>query len=85
MAIMTEDDRNEARAEFSTDLSRDREPLAVTVSQLKAAVDALDDYMHANAGAINAAIPQPARAALTVSQKARLLNYVVRKRYIRGA
>ena len=50
-------------------------------ADLRAAVDAVDDFLDANAATINAAIPQPARGALTTKQKALLLMYVVAKRY----
>jgi len=58
---------------------------AVTKSDIRAAVNAIDDYLVSNAAAINTAIPQPARGQLTTSQKALLLTYVIRRRYLSGA
>jgi hypothetical protein len=58
---------------------------AVTKADLRAAVDALDDFLNTNAAAINTAIPQPARGALTTTQKAKLLMFVIRQRYVKGA
>ena len=54
---------------------------AVTKADIRAAVDALDDWFDTNASLINLAIPQPARGVLTLAQKARLVRYVIAKRY----
>ena len=48
---------------------------------LRAAIDAVDDWLDANATAFNQAIPQPARSALTAAQKLELLYIVARKRF----
>lgn len=58
---------------------------ALTKADIRAAFNAIDAFLDANAAAINNAIPQPARAQLTTAQKARMLNEVVRRRYIIGA
>ena len=65
--------------------SRSGDVIAVKKADLRAAIDALDAFMDANAATLNAAIPQPARGALTAGQKALLLSYVLAKRYIRGS
>lgn len=54
---------------------------ALTKADLRAAINALDDYLEANASAINLVIPLPARTALTAAQKARLLARVALKRW----
>jgi hypothetical protein len=48
---------------------------------LRAAVDAIDNWLETNATALNTAIPQPARGALTARQKAALLMLVVDRRF----
>lgn len=58
---------------------------ALTKAELRAAVDALDDYLNTNAATINTAIPLPARTILSSPQKAMLLNYVVLRRYGAGS
>jgi hypothetical protein len=64
------------------DVSAAREPLgALTKAELRAAVNAADAWADANAASFNAALPQPARSALTARQKARLLAVVLRRRY----
>lgn len=82
MAVLANSDRVEAWALY---MREQLGAVAVTKQDLRAAVDALDDFMDTNAGAINAAIPQPARGGLTISQKALLLMYVVKQRYLKGA
>jgi hypothetical protein len=55
--------------------------LQLAKPELRAAVDAIDDWLDANSAAMNAAIPQPARGALTTKQKAALLMLVIAERY----
>ena len=85
MAVLANADRLEVWAEYMREMSGNAEATSLTKADLRAAVNALDDFFNANAGTINAAIPQPARGALTTAQKARLLVYVIRQRYIKGA
>ena len=54
--------------------------ISVTKAELKAAMDAIDDWLEANASSLNAAIPQPARGALVPEQKAYMLSVVARRR-----
>ena len=44
-------------------------------------MDAADQWASDNAASFNAALPQPARTVLTAAQKARLLAWVILKRY----
>lgn len=85
MANMTSEQRAALWATYMQDISEARESCAITKQQLRAAVDALDAWLDANVSTINAAIPQPARGSLTTAQKARLLSYVIKQRYIVGA
>lgn len=81
MAVLSDAERAAIWADVMRQLSDAREPVAITKAELRAAVDALDTFLDTNAGAINAAIPQPARSSLTTAQKARLLAYVALKRW----
>ena len=56
-------------------------PVTLTKTDLAAAVGGLDAFLDANVAAINQAIPQPARGALTAQQKAALMIAVVKARY----
>lgn len=80
MAIMPDADR----AAVTADWMRDNTITlgAVTKADLRAMMNALDQYLSDNAAAINLAIPQPARGQLTTKQKALALTAVVARRYI---
>jgi hypothetical protein len=84
MAQLTDGDRREVWAEFMRELSDAREPVGIEKSALRAAVDAIDAWVNDNQASFNTAIPQPARGALTSAQKARLLLFVVRRRFLTG-
>lgn len=85
MANLSDNDRRDTWADLMADISRDRDSISISKVELRAAVDAIDGWLNTNAAALNAAIPQPARGALTASMKARLLVAIVRKRYVQGA
>ena len=79
---LTNEQRKEVWIELQEDWSRTREVLdALTKEDLRAAVDALDDWFDANATAVNTTIPQPARGELATKQKAMLFAFVLLKRY----
>ena len=79
MALLTDGQRRALWAAFQRG---DTGPMgALTKADLRAAVDALDAFLESNSAAINSAIPQPARGALTARQKAMLLVHVVDQRY----
>lgn len=80
MATLSTQDRAEIAADGMRD-SRLGTLTGMTKAQWRAAVDAAD----ANTASYNAALPQPARGAMTTPQKALLLVYVISKRFIRGA
>lgn len=82
MAVLTSAKRAEVNAQC---MRENIETMSITKTQLRAAVDAIDDWVNNNAAAFNTAIPQPARTALTASQKARLLMLVAIKRFIEGS
>lgn len=83
MAVLTVQQRIDCAADWQRNFALG-ETIAVTKVDLKAALDGVDDWVNANAASLNAAIPQPARANLTAAQKARLLVWVVRKRFETG-
>lgn len=86
MAVLSDADRALCYSAFIQEIGSLREPFnGITKTDLRAAVNALDDFLVTNAATINAAIPQPARASLTTAQKARLLRWVVYYRFIKGA
>lgn len=85
MAVMDSTNRASACRNFTDEICTARESFgALTKAQKQAAIDAVDQYLSDNASAFNTAIPQPARAHLSTTQKARLLIHVVRQRYLAG-
>jgi len=78
MAVLVDADRALVLTQW---MRQNREDCGVTKADVRAAVDALDTFLDTNATAINTAIPQPARGALTSAQKARLLSLVALRRF----
>lgn len=81
MAALPDQDRFAIWAETMRQMSDARETTGLSKADLRAAVDAADAWADANAASYNSALPQPARGALTAAQKARLLWFVMRRRY----
>jgi hypothetical protein len=81
MAVLSDNDRFDTWAEY---MHTNSEGFTLSKADVRAAVNAVDDFLVANATALNTAIPQPARGALSTAQKALLLTAVVRKRYLSG-
>ena len=81
MATLTNEQRRQVWAKY---MERGEGGFSITKADLRAAVDGLDNYVDANEIAINQSIPQPARGALTNSQKSQLLQFVLEKRYGEG-
>lgn len=77
MAVLADADRVLVWAEVMRSIACQ----GVIKPELRAAIDAIDNWVDSNATSFNAAIPQPARSALTTKQKAALLMYVVQKRF----
>lgn len=81
MAVLTDTERQALWAELMRELSQRSEPVALTKQDFRAALNAADDWAEANSASYNAALPQPARGALTARQKAMLLTWVIRRRW----
>lgn len=83
MATLNAADRLEAAAEFMRGRTEARDPIVGVKADIRAAFNAMDVWMEANAASLNAAIPLPARTALTQQQKAKLFQKLVDWRYLR--
>jgi len=81
MTVLSDPDRAALWADFMRDVTNIAGAGAITKTELRSAVNAVDQWVDDNATAFNTAIPQPARGALTSKQKASLLLYVVRRRF----
>lgn len=88
MAVLTDADRKDIWASImrQEEISVKLTPAVTGLLklELRAAVDAIDQWISDNAASFNAAIPQPARSALSSSQKAAILSYIASKRYKSG-
>ena len=84
MATMTAAQCRELWADLMAELSARREAVGLTKEDLRAALDAADQWASDNAALYNLALPLPARTVLTASQKARLLAVVLLRRYEKG-
>ncbi len=85
MTVLPDLERSDIWSRLMQDASRQREALPLTKTDLRAAVNALDDFLNTNATAINNAIPLPARTALTAKQKALIVAWVALKRHDVGS
>lgn len=86
MAVLDSATRVAIGALFQADASHSCEALtSLTKADIQAAIAAVDDWVVNNTSSFNGAIPLAARTNLTAAQKARLLLYVVRRRYETGA
>ena len=81
MAVLSGSDRLNIFTNYASELSRMHTETSLLKNDIKAAVNAIDDWVDANAAAFNTAIPQPARAQLTAKQKAQILFFVVMRRF----
>ncbi len=81
MAVLSDPDRAVLWAGYMRKASARRDGLPLLKTELRAAIDAIDAFVEANATAFNSTIPQPARGALSTKQKAELFADVVLRRY----
>lgn len=83
MTVLSNADRQICADLLNQSVSSERDTFTtLNKADIRAAVNALDDFFEANGAAINSAIPQPARSALTTGQKAKLITFVIRRRYL---
>lgn len=82
MAALSTAARDEIEKEIQRQLPRDTSEgfSTLPLADLRAAINAVDQWAEDNASEYNTAIPQPARGVLTAKQKSWLLVYVVLKR-----
>jgi hypothetical protein len=85
MAVLTDNARAGVWADLMRRYSSDGETIGVSKADLRTAVNDVDTWLNSNAAALNSAISQPARGALTTAQKALILTYVTQKRYLDGS
>lgn len=82
MAALPDTNRRDLWAQW---MRANKEAINVNKHQVRAVVDAVDDWMELNKVSLNLAIPQPARSELSAAQKAGILVEVVTQRWSEGA
>ena len=81
MALLSDNDREALTTEAEEKWSRVFESVGIGRQDLRAAINAVDQWVNDNRVSFNNALPQPAKANLTATQKAKLLMFVVRRRF----
>lgn len=81
MTVLTNQRRQQLRADWGRAVSFRREAFPLTKAQLDAAIAAADDWVEANAVSFNNALPAAAKTNLNAAQKAELLNMVALARF----
>ncbi len=79
MAVLNEQDRVDAWARFMQDNGDDT---PFTKADVRAAIDATDEWIVANQASFVAALPAPFQNLSTLDQKVRMFTYVVGKRWM---
>jgi hypothetical protein len=82
MAVLSDADRADVTEEF---MRLAKGPHTITKADIRPAVNGLDDWYNTNAANANQALPQPARGAMSLEDKALLSNLIVSKRYVKGS
>lgn len=77
MAVLSDEERRRTTAQW---MRANLEAVSITKADLRAAVNATDQWIDDNASAYNLALPQPARGALSATQKTLLFVYVAMRR-----
>lgn len=80
MAVLDEGDRQNVSAQAQRRWSVEQVTCAITKAQLKAAVDATDQWIEDNQASYNTALPAAARNNLTLDQKTLLFCAVALRR-----
>lgn len=84
MAVLDNVDRLAVWADFMSRMGPEERAGPMTKTDFKAAIDAMDAFVAANATAINNAFPTASRVALTNVEKIGVFAYVALKRYGKG-
>jgi len=81
MALLPENDRVNQWAEFMREVSDARDPCSFTKIELRAAIDAIDQWIEDNAVSFNQALPVAFRTKATARQKMKLFVKLLEGRF----
>lgn len=82
MAVLSDSDRARLWRGIQRYWSAQLIPCGITKADVRAAINAADDWLNANAASYNSALPQPARGTLTTAQKALILVMAALARFL---
>ena len=82
MATLTNQQRSRATNDWiGEEYSLKKVRADLSVADIRAAINAVDDWIEANQAGFNAALPLPFRNVATAGQKAALFSFVALKKY----
>lgn len=84
-AVLVDADRVEVWAKFMREASQNNVAFPISKTDLRAAINAADDWANTNASSYNSALPLPARTALSSQAKTLILVYILEQRWLKGA
>lgn len=84
MTVLDNTQRQTAWANIMAQWSARNEEVALLSGELRTNLDAVDQWVSDNQTSFNQALTVTARASLTAGQKAELLLFVVKRRFIEG-
>ena len=81
MALLSNKNKELLNQVFADEESNERRKVVPGKQDIRAAIDAVDNWLEANRASFNAAIPAPAKSGLTSRQKMKLLMLIINKRW----
>ena len=82
MALLTDIQRRSLWAQFMSDVSARKEAFGnLLKADIRAAVDAIDQWVEDNQSSFNSAIPLTARTELSAKQKVEIFKLILDKRF----
>lgn len=80
MAVLTAGERQQVLEALIRRYAANHGPYSVTRDDVKAAIGAIDDFLDANAAAINNAFPEPFKSNMGANAKAAIVSVVAARR-----
>lgn len=77
MAALSDADR---RAVWAAWMETNKDPVGIAKADLRAAFNAVDDWIDSNGASLLATFPEPAASSLTTAQKLNIFKQIANKR-----
>ena len=81
MANLSDAKRKEIWSQYMQDASIVWEIIPIGKTDLRAVVNAIDQWIENNASSFNNAIPEPGKSALTKKQKYRIFKEIIKRKW----